>query len=128
VSDELAEQLEEVRAALVASRAEVRKLRSAIVPLRSIARMTLTEGPSAPLANSIRSVLKRNMEGVMSMRGEVILETVRGEFVHRGSTLPYKNWPEVLVWGERVFMRFGFSHDEPAVPVYREVSMGMVIS
>lgn len=53
----LTEQLDEARVALVASRAEVRKLRSAVVPLRSIARMTLKEGPSAPLTNSIRSVL-----------------------------------------------------------------------
>lgn len=50
-------QLEGAKVALVASRAEARKLRAAVGQLRSIARMTLPEGPSAPLANSIRKVL-----------------------------------------------------------------------
>lgn len=47
----------ELRVELVAARADVRKLRAAVGQLRSIARMTLPEGPSAPLANSIRKVL-----------------------------------------------------------------------
>lgn len=48
---------EGARAALLASRAEARKLWKAVVPLRSIARMTLPEGPSPALANSIRKAL-----------------------------------------------------------------------
>lgn len=35
---------------------------------------------------------------------KVILKTARGEFVKEAEILPFTEYPQVLLWGDRVFM------------------------
>ena len=61
---------------------------------------------------------------------QVLLQTADGEHVATARTLPYEVWPEVMLWGERVFVKTDLaqvSSDGKAAPIYREGFMNVVL-